>query len=119
MKTENQKFLEEFNKAFARSDTDFILQNVADDIKWTMQGDFSIQGKEAFTNELKKMESPDLFELTLNNIITHGGSAAVDGIITTPDGKVYAFCDVYKFSGFKDPKISEMTSYMVEIKNKM
>ncbi|MEX0662636.1 MAG: nuclear transport factor 2 family protein [Balneolaceae bacterium] len=116
MKTKNQKFLEEFNKAFARSDTDFILQHVSDDISWTIYGDFSIQGKEAFAKELKKMESPEPFELIINNIITHGRSAAVDGTMTSPDGKVYAFCDLYKFSGLKNPKIKEMNSYVVEIK---
>lgn len=115
MKTENQQFLEDLNKAFARSDTDYILRHVTDDIKWEVKGDFSIKGKEAFKQELKKMESPEPFELTIHNIITHGRSAAVDGTMTIPDGKVYAFCDLYKFSGLKYPKISEMVSYVVEV----
>lgn len=116
MKTKNQEFLEEFNKAFARSDSDFILQHVTDDVKWTVQGDFSIQGKEAFKTELKKMESPEPFELNINNIITHGRSAAVDGTMKTPDNKTYAFCDVYNFRGLKNPLIKEMTSYVIEVK---
>lgn len=117
MKTKTQEFLEEINKAFARSDSEFILQHVTDDIKWTVQGDFSIQGKENFAGELKKMESPDPFDLKINNIITHGRSAAVDGIMKSPDGKTYAFCDVYQFRGLKNPTIKEMTSYVVEVKN--
>lgn len=115
MKTKNQEFLEEINKAFARSDSEFILQHVTDNIKWTVQGDFTVQGKEAFTKELKKMESPEPLELAISNIITHGKSAAVDGIMKSPDGKKYAFCDVYQFSGLKNPKIKKMTSYVLEV----
>lgn len=35
----------------------------------------------------------------------------------TPDGDetAYAFCDVYTFRGFKNPKVQEMTSYVIEI----
>lgn len=61
------------------------------------------------------MESPEPFELTIKNIITHGRSAAVDGTMKSPDGKTYAFCDVYQFRGLKNPKIKEMTSYVVEV----
>lgn len=116
MKTQNQQFLEDINRAFARSDSDFILKHVTDDIRWTVHGDFSVQGKEAFTKELKKMESPEPLELNISNIITHGRSAAVDGTMKTPDSKTYAFCDVYQFRGLKNPKIKEMTSYVVELK---
>jgi hypothetical protein len=116
MKTKNQQFLEEVNKAFARSDSDFVLDHVTDDIKWSVAGDFTVQGKEAFARELKKMESPDPFELSISNIITHGRSAAVDGTMKSPDGKTYAFCDVYQFSGLKNPRIKEMNSYVVEVK---
>lgn len=33
----------------------------------------------------------------------------------TVDGEVYAFCNVYKFSGFKNPKIAVMISYVIEV----
>lgn len=81
-----------------------------------MQGDFTVQGKNDFSEELKKIESSEPFELTISNIITHGRSAAIDGTMTTPDGKIYAFYDVYQFSRLKNPKIKEMTSYVLEIK---
>lgn len=115
MKTNNQELLEKFNKAFAKSDSDYILSQVTDDIKWTVQGDFSIQGKEAFTQELKKMESPEPFELDIKHIITHGKSAAVEGSMKSVDGNVYAFCDIYTFSSFKNPLIKEITSYVFQI----
>ena len=114
--TEKGKFLRQLNEAFANSDIDFIIQNVTDDIKWTVQGDFSLQGKEDFTKALEEMAAPEPFELEIENIITHGRSASVDGIMRSGDGKTYAFCDIYQFNGFKNAKVKEMTSYVIELK---
>lgn len=116
MKTKNQELLEKFNKAFGQNDTDFILQQVSENIKWTAIGDFSVEGKEAFQKALESMTGDEPYELEVHNIITHGKDAAVNGIMRSKEGKQYAFCDVYEFSGFKDPKISEMTSYVVELR---
>jgi len=115
MKTATQQFLEKFNKAFARSDIDFILDNVTKTIRWTVVGDQTVEGKEAFEKTLNEMAQETLMEVTIHNIITHGKSAAVNGEMKTPDGNIYAFCDIYKLSGFKNPKISEMTSYAIEL----
>lgn len=116
MKTKNQELLEKFNKAFAQNDTNFILRQVSENIKWTAIGDFSIEGKDAFQKTLESMTGDEPYELEVHKIITHGKDGAVNGIMRSKDGKEYAFCDVYKFSGFKDPKISEMTSYVVELR---
>lgn len=115
MKTKNQELLKEINEAFARNDSDFILEHVTDTIRWTIVGDQKVEGKEAFLKTLKAMEADKPMELTIHNIITHGKSAAVNGEMKTADGNVYAFCDLYKFSGFKDAKIKEMTSYAIEV----
>lgn len=116
MKTKNQELLEKFNNAFARNDTDFLVQHVTNNIKWTAVGDFSVEGKEAFTKALKNMEGDEPWEVEIDKVITHGKDAAVNGIMKSKDGNQYAYCDVYKFSGFKDPKISEMTSYVIDLK---
>lgn len=115
MKTKNQQLLEDFNHAFARNDFEFLAQHVTDTIKWTALGDFTVEGKEEVRKTLEDMTGENPFELEIDKIITHGKEAAVNGIMKSSDGKQYAFCDVYKFSGFKNPKISEMTSYIVDI----
>lgn len=107
------KFLKEFNKAFAKNDTDFIIKNVTDDIQWTVTGDVTVMGKEDFMQALKQMESDEPYEIDIKNIITHGDSASVNGEMKSADGKIYAFCDVYSF---KDSLIKEMTSYVIELK---
>ena len=116
MKTKNQELLEKLNRAFANNDADFIIQQVTDSIIWTAIGDFTIEGKQAFSQKLREMATGDPYQLDIHTIITHGKNAAVNGIMKSTKGKQYAFCDVYKFNGFKDPKISEMTSYVVEVK---
>lgn len=111
-------FLQKFNEAFAESDIDYIVENVTDDIEWIALNDFIVEGKEQFIETLKNMASDKPFKLNIKNIITHGDAAAVDGVMESPDGKHYAFCDVYKFSGFKNQKIKKITSYVIDLKEK-
>lgn len=115
MKTKNQKLLEEINEAFARNDSDFILGHVTNTVRWEIVGEQSVVGKEAFAEAIKEMEADEPMELTLHHVITHGKAASVNGEMKTADGEIYAFCDIYKFSGFKNPKIVEMTSYVIDI----
>lgn len=116
MKTKNHKLLEQFNKAFADNDTDFLAEHVTNNIKWTAVGDFTVEGKEAFIEALKNMLAGEPWEMEIDDIITHGNVAAVNGSMKSKDGKQYAFCDIYCFDGFTNAKIQEMTSYAVEIK---
>lgn len=115
MKTKNQELLKEFNRAFASNDSGYILDHVTDGIRWEVVGDQTVNGKEEFANALAAMQQDESMDLTIHNIITHGKFAAVNGEMKSTDGKIYAFCDVYEFSGFKNPKIKEMTSYAIEI----
>lgn len=117
--TENSRFLKKFNEAFAKGDTQFIVESVTQDIQWTMFGDKTINGLEAFKKEIESMVQSEA-GLELDKIITHGKTAAVNGIIKAQDKNGnpadYAFCDVYTLSGFKNPKIKEMKSYVMKIK---
>ena len=115
MKTNNQEFLAVFNKAFAEYNTEYILNNVSKNIRWEIVGDFTVNGVDEFSKYLKTMESVESWEIQINKIITHGKDAAINGIIKSNDGKEYAFCDVYRLTGFKNPKVSEMTSYVIDI----
>lgn len=120
--TTKEEFLRRFNEAFARSDIKYILDNVTDDVVWTVVGEEAVSGKAAFAEALEAMKSPEPFKLTIKNVITHGKEAAVNGTMEArdPDGKnkVYAFCDIYQFNGFKEAKIKEMTSYALEISSR-
>lgn len=115
--TEKAKFLHKFNEAFAKSDTKFIIDSVTDDIEWTIYGDKKIIGKEVFSKVIETMASDAKVILEVDKIITHGDMAAVNGIITMPDKKQYAYSDIYKLSGFKNPKVKQLQSYIISLKN--
>ncbi len=114
--TKKEKLLRELNEAYANNDSDYIIENVTDDIQWDIIGDRLIKGKENFMKAITEMAGDTPYQLTISHIITHGDSAAVDGTMKTPDGNTYAFCDIYKFSGFKNAKIKKMTSYAIHVK---
>ncbi len=109
------EFLKEFNFAFAKGNIEFITEGVTEDIVWNIIGDKTIEGKETLTEELKKMKTQKISELTLISIITHGKEGAVNGIMKMKDGKKYAFADFYEFTGAKGGRIKAMTSYVMGI----
>lgn len=109
-------FVRDFNIAFAENEVEFILDNVSDDITWTMSGDQEIQGKSDFTEAVRNMKDEKTTELIIDHAITHGAIGAVDGTLKLDNGTVYAFCDMYEFSSHgKNAKIQTITSYVVEI----
>ena len=116
--TEKGKFLKRFNEAFAKSDTAYILEQVTDNIHWNLVGNKVLEGKLAMEKKLRSMESDNPIGLELHNVITHGTTAAVNGEIrmkTESGHRTYSFCDIYRLSGFKNPKIRELTSYVMEV----
>ncbi|WP_200974971.1 nuclear transport factor 2 family protein [Echinicola sp. 20G] len=113
--TEKGKFLKNFNEAFATGDLDTILDSLTDDIEWNIVGDKTILGKAAVQSELQQMMPKAPLKISLDQIITHGKEAAVSGKIKMGDESLYAFCDTYEFSSFKNPKIKKMVSFVIKI----
>lgn len=115
---EKEKFLRDYNEAFARSDTDYLVNNATKDIRWKVIGGKEVEGRKAFAEALKHMENPEPLDLEIHRVIIRENVAAVNGIMrmAVKDGKgqSYAFCDVYQLDGVKC-KVKEMTSYVLEI----
>lgn len=113
--TKKEKFLRELNEAFARSDTQAILDAVTDDVRWTMVGESMMEGKEAVAEALLEMEMEEPLDMTIESVITHGTSASVEGRMKLPNGSEYAFCDVYKLRDHKNPLVRELRAYVIEL----
>lgn len=117
--TDNLAFIQEVNDAFARNDLAFLEANLADDIKWTMVGSPSIEGKAAVTNEFRNMGDGPGPELTIANIVDGGSSVAVEGTMTMVDDSgttlEYAFCDVYGLNEQGGGRIASITAYLVKL----
>lgn len=117
--TEKEQFLQKFNEAFVNNDTSFIIHNLTDDVSWTMVGEPTIKGKEAFIEFMGKMDPPTDMTLDIKNIFHHNNWATVEGSMRMNnkigEEKKYAFCDVYKFDT-ENEKIKGLTSYVIEMK---
>ncbi|MGB0176235.1 MAG: nuclear transport factor 2 family protein [Owenweeksia sp.] len=121
MPNTKEEFLRKFNQAFLEPDIPLILDCVTDDVHWEMVGDQTFIGKEKIREFFHRMDnSSKLVSIEIENIITHGKNASVNGTMKMNNqGKEesYGFCDVYKFSGFKNPRISKLTSFVVSLKD--
>lgn len=115
---EIKEFLTKLNEAFAKSDSEYIIDKVSDDVRWNIIGDQIIEGKDSFSSVIREMETDEAFILRINNIVSQGSTAVVDGTIQSKspigDNKSYAFCDIYKFANTDEPLIEEITSYVIE-----
>ena len=108
--------LRDLNVAFAENDVEFVLDNVTDDVEWTVVGDREIRGKSDFAEAIEEMREVGVTELVVEHVVTHGATGAADGTLKLDDGSAYAFCDVYEFENTRnDANIRTMTSYVVEI----
>ncbi|MFS8615620.1 MAG: nuclear transport factor 2 family protein [Solitalea sp.] len=107
-------FLKDFNIAFARNDIGFILDHVSEQVSWELVGDRVIRGKTDMQAALEEMAASPMEEMTLEKIITHGTDAAASGRIKM-QGKEFAFCDLYRFGGFKGTTLREITSFVVPL----
>lgn len=105
--------LRDFHIAFVTKNYNALLEHVADDMTWTIVGDETVQGKEAFMHKLNRLIEDPITELVLDNIITHGYTAAANGKMIGPQ-TTFDFCYVYRFAGAsKTAKIKTITSYIL------
>lgn len=105
--------------AYAQGDSDQVIAQVADTIRWHLVGDKLSEGKPAFTETLKTMQGVQATELWIDHIITHGKSGAVNGRVHLADQRTFAFCDIVTFTSHgKNALIKTMTSYVIEVNDK-
>jgi hypothetical protein len=117
MTSKIETFLRTINDAFARGDTAFVIDNVADDIRWTMIGEPVVAGKAAFVQAMSQPDVEPPQSLTLDSLILQGTRAVLEGTMTMNDGsgiKTYGYCDVYELTDAEEPKIRVLRSYVVE-----
>jgi hypothetical protein len=110
----NMALLRDFEIAFANPNEEFISKAIADDFCWELVGDQVITGKARAVPIIKGMLDGSIEELTIDNIVTHGTSGAVNGTMIFSNGDQVGFCDVVTFSSHaKNAKIKSLTSYVI------
>jgi hypothetical protein len=61
------------------------------------------------------IEKDELAELNIGHLVTHSKAGAVNGKMKSINGNLFAYCDVYEFSGAKGTRVREITSYVIKI----
>src|SRR5690606_4836330 len=109
-----KEYVKEFNIAFAKSETEKILDMMTDDAVWELIGDKTYHGKEQIKQALKAMSTRAAKELIVDNILSHGNKCAANGTVVFAAGKSH-FSDFYIFSSHaRDAKIKRLISYGIE-----
>lgn len=117
-----EQFLRDFNSAWLKEDISDVLGGVTEDIRFRMAGEKGVEGKADFAKMLKEMSgSGQGFDLKVDRVIINGDQAALTGqIVCRPSGNAktttYAFCDVYVLQPGKQPKVRDLTAYIMEVK---
>ena len=114
---DTRTFLREFNEYWVHPDTRAILDNVTDDIRFSMAGGRTVSGKADFKAFLDEMGSGGAdMALDIASIIVEGERAAVHGEVSMTDEqdrrRMYAFCDIYRLAS---GKVAELTAYVLEV----
>lgn len=111
-----KQFLKEFYVAIAEADIDDVLSRMTDDVRWTIVGETMVEEKQNVERLLERMLAEEYTEITVDNIITHGYTAAANGVMKIEDGDTHAFCEVFTFDGAtKTADIEAVDSYVIEI----
>ncbi len=109
-----KEFLKQFHTAMAEGDWSFVADNLSDSIRWEWVGSQVLEGKEAVEEQLAKSPLWQVKELVVDAIITHGNEASANGRVVTAAGKTFAFCNVYKFKGFKGTILHAIQTYLIK-----
>lgn len=110
-----KKLLRDFTISFVEGKIDDCLEWMTDEVVFHDVGRKRMYGKKNIAAYWHLLFQANIEKLHIENIITHGNVASVNGEITKEDNNVLHFCFVYHFNGFgKKAKIKEITSYLIE-----
>jgi len=118
MSAQNKNIVAKVNAAFAENNLEGFLSFCAEDVKWTMIGSKTVNGKDAVRQWMASMDfEPPQF--TVDNVIAEGDFVAAYGDMTMKekDGRTapYSYCDIYRFHG---DKIVELRSFVINTEEK-
>lgn len=109
--------LRDFLIALAKGDSQHVADNITDNIHWNLVGTKVLVGREEVTAAFDELVDGETSKLVIDNIVTHGSICSANGTWYKADGRVVAFCDVYRFNSHaKHAKLKEITSYIIPLK---
>lgn len=105
------------NASFEENNLEGFLELCAEDVEWRMVGGKSSKGKDEIRQWMSAMGPSEPPKITAENQIAEGETVAAYGEMTMKNDKgevvSYSYSDVYRF---KDGKIAELSSFVIENK---
>lgn len=109
-----KQLLKELYTALAEGDVEDILSRLTDDVRWSVVGNVTVEGRDDVTGLLEQLLAAEYAEIRVDNIITHGYTAAANGTTRATNGDTHAFCEVFTFDGAtKTADIEAVDSYVI------
>jgi len=106
--------LRDFNLAFIRGEIEETLRYVAEDVRWRLVGEGTIEGRDGMRAWLESMAGKSARRVVLESVVLDGDIAAVNGTYEMESGSTFEFCDLYEFAGPEpDSPIADYTSYVI------
>lgn len=110
-------FLKNFTVAFTKGESKYVQQNITEDAKWDYIGNKVITGKDDFLKELLKSKFIKPKKIKIDSVISHGNTGAVSGFMDLENGRNYAFCHVFRLSGFpRKAIVKKISSFVIKVK---
>ncbi|KAB8130301.1 hypothetical protein F9U64_14350 [Gracilibacillus oryzae] len=105
----------DFTIAIWKRQNDIIMEYADESIVWfQLKEDRKIEGLSAFISSLEEGNKQNIDCLEIHQVITHGKSASINGVLSLTDGTTINFCDVYLFSNTaRSGKVKELKTYKI------
>jgi len=107
------QLVENLSVALLTGDVRTVSYLVSDDVEWRRVGGDVIRGRQALLQSVQRGNGASIVRLTVEHVVTHGRSGAVDGTIQYR-GKASGFCDVFEFGNTKGTTVDRITTYRVD-----
>ena len=113
----NKELVRRYIDGFAKSDHEQILSCLTEDIEWTVFGAFSLQGKEAYDNEIENPAFTGSPKIRIDRMVEEDDVVMAEMTLeaqrATGEPMRAAMCEVFVIEG---DLIRERRAYVVELK---
>ncbi len=108
-----KRFINEHIIALARNDIGMLETTFTNNSNWILVGQESATGKKEVLEAILDRFNGEIAEIEVQQIITHGSTAAAHGSFKTAEGSEFSFCHLYQFVSAGKNVIKEMTTYLI------
>ena len=119
MSERNKEIVQKVNDAFAANNPEEFLKHCAENVKWTIVGEKTVDGIQGVRDFMKSMEGHEAPTFTVDRLIANGDDVVCYGDMTMKNEQgetaPYSYCDAYRFEG---DKIAELRSYVIKLSHR-